>query len=78
MARANIPAFKTATLLDRLMSVEIGGVIKTRYEHWYGNNPGFAKYFRIWREEGIVKTKTTMTPKVKDRGIPCMLIGYAL
>ena len=27
-------AFKTATLLDGLMPVEIGGATKTRHEHW--------------------------------------------
>ena len=88
MARANVPtdirtkvwtaAFMTATLLDGLMSIEIDGVINSRYEHWCGMNPKFAKYLRLWGEAGTVKTKTTTTPKVKDRGVPCMMIGYAL
>ena len=68
----------TATLLDGLMSIEIDGVINSRYEHWCGMNPKFAKYLRLWGEAGTVKTKTTTTPKVKDRGVPCMMIGYAL
>jgi hypothetical protein len=88
MARANIPedirykvwtaAFKTATLLDGLLPIEVNGVTESRYVHWCGKNPGFAKHLRTWGEAGTVKTKTDTTPKVKDRGIPCMFIGYAL
>jgi hypothetical protein len=88
MARANIPedirykvwtaAFKTATLLDGLLPIEMGGVTASRYLHWCGKNPGFAKHLRTWGEAGTVKTKTDTTPKVKDRGIPCMFVGCAL
>ena len=88
MARANIPmairyriyseAFKTATLLDGLVTIDLDGVTATRYEHWCGKNPEFAKNLRTWGEAGTVTVKTKMTPKVKDRGIQCMFVGYAL
>ena len=32
-------AYKCATLLDRLMSKDLDGVIKTRVEYWGGNLP---------------------------------------
>ena len=86
--RANVPyaeryklfreAFKTATLLDGLMPIEIDGKVATRYWHWSGSEPAFAKHLRIWGEAGTVKTKTSMTPKLLDRGEKCMFVGYAL
>ncbi len=86
--QANIPisvrprvwteAFKTATLLDGLMMIEIDGKTATRYEHWCGKNPDFAKYLRTWGEAGTVKIKTDTTPKLADRGVQCMFVGYAL
>ena len=88
MARANIPphvhykvfreAFKTATLLDRLNPVTIDGVTKTRYEHWCGRNPAFAQHLCTWGEAGTVKVCTKTTPKILDRGVQCMFVGYAL
>jgi hypothetical protein len=71
-------AFKTATLLDGLLPIEMGGVTASRCVHWCGENPGFAKHLRTWGEAGTVKTKTDTTPEVKDRGIPCVFIGHAL
>jgi hypothetical protein len=63
-------AFKTATLLDSLMPVEINGVTKTRYKHWTDKgNPAFAKYLHTWGEAGT---------EVKDRSVQCMFGGYAL
>lgn len=89
MARANVPeiirhkmwsaAFKTATLLGGLLPTEIGGVIASGCVCWCGQNQGFAKHLRTWGgEAGTVKTNTDTTPKVKDRGIPCMFVGHAL
>jgi hypothetical protein len=76
MSAANVPkmirykvhseAFKTTTLLDGLMPVEINGITKTRYEHW--TNKG----------AGTVTLKSKMIPKVKGRGVQCMFVGYAL
>jgi hypothetical protein len=66
MVAANVPesiryriyleAFKTITLLDGLMLIEINGITKTRYKHWSTKgNPAFAKYLRTWGEVGTVK-----------------------
>ena len=88
MTAANLPeelrfrlfaeAFQAATLLDGLMVVTVDGATKTRYEHVFGKNPEFARYLRVWGEAGTVKTKTATTPKLSDRGIQCMFVGYAL
>jgi len=71
-------AFKTATLLDGLLPIEIDGKAATKYEHWCGKNPEFANHLRTWGEAGTVKTKTDTTPKLADRGVQCMFVGYAL
>ena len=88
MAAANIPldlryqvgykAFQMATLLDNLTPVTIEDKTMTRYEHWAGQNPGFVEHLRTWGEAGTVKVKSTATPKIADRGVQCMLVGYAL
>jgi hypothetical protein len=72
-------AFKTATLLDGLMPVEINSITKTRYEHWTDKgNPAFAKHLSTWDEAGTVTLKSKVMPKVKDHGVQCMFVGYAL
>ena len=71
-------AFKTATLLDGLIPVEVNGKTASRFVHWMGSNPKFAKHLRVWGEAGTVKVRTKVWPKLKDRGIPCMFVGYAL
>jgi hypothetical protein len=88
MARANVPmkirykvftkAFKTATSLDGLTVIQIGNKEATRYEHWCGKNPDFSEYLRTWGEVGTVKTKLNATPRIGDRGIQCMFVGYLL
>jgi hypothetical protein len=88
MARANLPlnirykvftkAFKTATLLDGLTVIKIGNQEAIRYEHWCGKNPEFSEHLRTWGEVGTVKIKTNATPKIGDRGIQCMFVGYSL
>jgi hypothetical protein len=70
-------AFKTATLLDGLTATTIGGVTDTRYVHWGGANPSFAKHLKTWGEAGTVKIKIKVTPRVADRGVQCMMVGYA-
>lgn len=60
-------AFKTATLLDGLIPIELDGTVKTRYEHWCGKIPTFAEHLRTWGEAGTVTIKSKMTAKVKDR-----------
>jgi len=87
MHRANIPlrqryklypeAFKTATLLDGLGVIDIDGVNETRYVHFSEKNPKFSKHLRTWGEAGTVTLKSKATPKIADRGMHCMFIGYA-
>jgi hypothetical protein len=88
MHKANIPelvrykvwreAFQTATLLDGLTIVELNGINDTRFKHWGKENPKFVHHLRTWGEAGTVKLKTQGTPKVADRGVQCMFVGYAL
>jgi hypothetical protein len=61
------------------MPVEINGITKTRYEHWSDKgNPAFAKKLHTWGEAGTVTLKSKMTPKVNNRGVQCVFVGYAL
>ena len=86
MHHANLPvmdryrlaheAFQCATQLDRLTVVEVEGVMKTHYEHFVRQNPMFAKHLRMWGEAGTVKIKTSMSPKLNDKGTHCMFVGY--
>jgi hypothetical protein len=71
-------AFKTATYLDGLMSVKIQDTVATCYVHFFGENPKFANHLCTWGEAGTVKVKTKATPKIADRGVQCMFIGYAI
>lgn len=87
MVDANVPletryklfreAFGTATKLDALVVVEIDGVKATRYKHFFGVNPDYAAHLRTWGEAGTVTVKSKFTPKVNDRGVQCMFIGYS-
>ena len=68
-----------ATLLDGLTVILIDGKEATQFVHWNGSNPDFANNLQIWGEAGIVTIKSKMNnPKVKDRGVHCMMVGYAL
>ena len=87
MSAANVPedmrylffphVTETATKVDGLMVIEWKGKMATKYEHWFGKIPKFAKYLRTWGEAGVVTTKAEVQPKPKDRGTTCMFIGYA-
>ena len=87
MIAANIPdkvkpivgqkVFETATKLDQLVPITIDGVTKTRAEHCTGKLPGFVHHLRTWGEAGTVKIKNFGTPKMGDRGLTCMFVGYA-
>jgi hypothetical protein len=57
--------------------IRYNGKLATRYEHWYGQNPQFANHLRTWGEAGTVKIKTSTTPKLNNKGVACMFIGYA-
>jgi hypothetical protein len=69
-------AFKTATLLDGLTVITVGGKTATRYVLRAGENPKFADHLRTWGEAGSIKTRVRGTPKIADRGthiLPIML-----
>ena len=78
MAHANMPmdiryrVFRecmiTATLLDGLTVIELGGITATRYVHWCGANPRWSKHLRVFGEAGTVKTATKTTPKIANGG----------
>jgi hypothetical protein len=86
MVRSNIPmnkryllfreAFKTATYLDSLVVTKVGTKKGTRHAHFYGKNPKWINIMRT-RGGGTVKVKTKTKPKLADRGVHCMFIGYA-
>ena len=87
MAAANVPpnmryalgpkAFQYTTKMDGLCMVNVNGVTASRYEHFCGENPRFAKHLRTWGKAGTVKVKLQTTPKVADCRTTCMFVGYA-
>ena len=88
MHHANIPKdirykvfpklFETATLLDSLVVCTIDGVTKTQAEHFGNTISKFAKHLRTWGEAGTVTIWYKMQPKLEDRGITCVFVGYAV
>ena len=64
--------------MDGLQVIDLDGVKATRYMHWSGRNPDFSNHLRTWGEAGTVKVKTKATPKIADRGVQCIFVGYAL
>lgn len=69
-------ALATATKLDALVVVTINGQTKSRFEHFYGIMPSYAKNLRTWGEAGVVKLKTSTTPKMLNKGVTAMFVGY--
>ena len=63
--------------MDGLVTTELQGKVATRYEHWCGQLPKWVKHLRTWGESGTVKIKTNTTPKIADRGIQCIFVGYS-
>jgi hypothetical protein len=58
--------------------IEITGKIASRYHHWSGGKEQkFVKYLRTWGEAGSVKTKSLAAPKLADREVQCMFVGFA-
>ena len=68
-------AFKTATDHDGLGIVN--GKRATHYQHMFGQNPPWAKHLRLFGEAGTVKIVTNTSPKLLDKGVQCMMVGYA-
>ena len=81
MRHANLPvkmcyklckeAFNTATKLDNLITVQVDGKVKTRYEH-FGE---LARMLRTWGKAGVVMTGKD--GKTGDQGCTCIFVGYA-
>ena len=65
-----------ATLLDGLVLKTINCITKTRVEHWSDKLPIWAKSLRTWGEAGVATVKTKTTPKLKNRGITSIFVGY--
>ena len=68
---------KTAAHEDGLALVEENGVLDTHFKHILGTNPGFAKHLKPWGAAGVVKIKTKTSPKLNNKGVTCMFVGYA-
>ena len=49
----------------------------TQFKHLFWENPAFVRFIRTWGEAGTVETKTSTTPKLSNRGVHCMFVGYA-
>ena len=87
MIAANVPdtekhlmmpeAALTASKLANLIPESIDGVYATRHKHFYGVESTITKYLKTWDEAGTVTIKSKLHPKSKDRGIVCMMVGYA-
>jgi hypothetical protein len=54
----------------------INGVTATRYHHQLGYEPGWTKYLYTWGEAGTVSIKEKKHPKVKNKGVTMMFVGY--
>jgi hypothetical protein len=59
------------------MPIGIYGTIATKYVHFFGSNPTFVNHLRTWGEAGTIKIKDKSTPKIADRGLQSMFVGYA-
>ena len=70
--------FTTITLLDGLTIIEVDGLKQSRYKHIFKKKPKFVKYLRTIGKAGTVKITSDTTPKLQDRGIHCIFVGYAL
>ena len=49
----------------------------TCYQHMFGSNPRWKKYLRLFGEAWTIKTATGTLAKLANRGVQCMLVGYA-
>ena len=88
MIGANVPQVKryaliresigTATLLDGLIVIKLDGISKTRLEHWGDILPAWVNGLRTLGEAGVVKVKTKTSPKLNNKGVTCMFVGYSM
>jgi len=65
----------TVTLLDGLVTTELNGHLKTRFEHWFGKSPRFAKKLRTWGEAGLSRRRPSLPPRlVTEESHACSLV----
>ena len=69
-------ALTAETRLDGPTVVVRSGKIATRYENYMGKVTGFRSILITWGEAGLVKTRKKSTPKIGDRGVTCIFVGY--
>jgi len=74
--RCFVLATSAALMLDWLVTVDIAGVEKSRFEHCFGCLPKFAANLRTWGEAGVVTIKSDNWPAVKNRALTCFFAGY--
>ena len=70
-------SFTTITMLDGLTIIEVDGHRQSWYKHVFKKKPKSVKYLHTVGEAGTVKITNDTTPKLQDRGIHCILVGYA-
>ena len=70
--------FTTITMLDGLTITEVDGLKQSQYKHVVKKKPKFVKYLCTIGEAGTVKITNDTTPKLQDRGVHCIFVGYAL
>ena len=70
--------FTTIAMLDGLTIMDVDGLKQSWYKYVFKKKPKFVKYLCTIGEAGTVKITTDATPKLQDRGIHCIFVGYAL
>ena len=73
-AKVAIEAIKTATSLDGLRVVTLGGKEASRDEHVFGSNPSWVDNMHTFGEAAVVTEGKNS--KTGDRGVDMMFVGY--
>jgi hypothetical protein len=66
----------TVTFLSNVTSIQNKKVCP--YELLFGCKPKLPKSLRSFDEIGVVTTKANIQSKLKNRGTPCMFVGYSV
>jgi hypothetical protein len=72
-----LKAFEYVMDTDGLRVLTRDGKLRTRYAHFGLQIPPFAQHLQTWGEADTVTVKVKATPKLADRGIQSMFVGYA-
>jgi len=70
-------AFKCTCNLDSLLPITLDGKKRTKYYHEFKRKLAFLGQLCAYGEAGVVKLHNKMDPKMKNRGVTCMMVGYA-